>query len=58
MIAKRQNGAAIGAGPRKAQDGAICETQRIYIIRDTPLTPEEWQKEHAGDVPLPIEDIQ
>jgi hypothetical protein len=31
----------------------VDETQRIYIIRDTPLTAEEWHAKHAGAVPIP-----
>jgi hypothetical protein len=32
---------------------AVDETQRVYIIRDEPLSAEEWQKEFS-DEPMPV----
>jgi hypothetical protein len=29
------------------------ETQRVYVISDRPLTPEEWHKEFADGEPFP-----
>jgi hypothetical protein len=34
----------------------IDETQRVYVMRDTPLTVEEWEIKHAGGS-LPIPDV-
>jgi hypothetical protein len=38
------------------KDFRIDETQRVYVIRDTPLSVEEWQLKHAGGVPIPEPD--
>ena len=34
----------------------VDETQRVYIISDRPLTPEEWNLKHAGGLPIPEPD--
>jgi hypothetical protein len=41
--------AALALVPR---EHVVDEVQRIYIIRDTPLTAEEWQEKHAGGAPI------
>jgi hypothetical protein len=43
--------AAMVALVPKAQ--VVDETRRIYRMRDTPLSPEEWKQKHAAGVPLP-----
>ena len=30
----------------------VDEPQRVYILRDRPLTVEEWQEEFAGGEPI------
>lgn len=31
----------------------VDATQRIYQVRETPLTPDEWAAKHSGGVPIP-----
>jgi hypothetical protein len=42
--------AAMVALVPKTQD--VDNIQRVYVMRDTPLTPEEWQEVHAGGAPI------
>jgi hypothetical protein len=32
------------------------EPRRVYIIRDTPLSVQEWAEKHCGNVPIPEPD--
>ena len=53
-VAKKNPQAILAAMVALVPKGeAVDEAQRVYIIRDTPLTPEEWQQKHAGGAPLP-----
>lgn len=31
----------------------VDSTRRVYRMRETPLTPDEWQAKHSGGVPIP-----